>query len=94
MKNSDQFFKNVECRFFPCHERIGTETFNCLFCYCPLYSLGRDCGGNFEYIGESGNVKCCSKCTFPHEAGNYDLVIAKLRMIAGNGVECSDRVEQ
>ena len=78
MKNCDKFFKNEECRYFPCHEKIASKTFNCLFCYCPLYMLGDRCGGNFKYIGKSKKVKCCSQCTFPHEPHNYDLVIAKL----------------
>ena len=79
--NSDKFFKNAECRFFPCHENIETGAFNCLFCYCPLYLLGEGCGGNFAYVGESGDVKCCQKCTFPHEPDNYDFVIEKLKEI-------------
>ena len=33
----------------PCHKTVG-ESFNCLFCYCPLYALGDQCGGNFTYI--------------------------------------------
>jgi len=79
--NSDKCFRNVECRFFPCHENIASETFNCLFCYCPLYFTGNRCGGNFEYVGKSRNVKSCSQCTFPHDPNNYDLVIAKLEEI-------------
>jgi len=81
MKNNDQFFSNVECRYFPCHENIAAGDFNCLFCYCPLYLLGDHCNGNFQYTGESENVKCCSKCTFPHEPSNYDFVVARLKEI-------------
>ena len=44
--NSDRFFQNRECRYFPCHTGVPEEEFNCLFCYCPLYTLGRKCGGN------------------------------------------------
>ncbi|MCL2306140.1 MAG: cysteine-rich small domain-containing protein [Planctomycetaceae bacterium] len=89
MKNSDQFFRNEECRYFPCHDNSDSETFNCLFCYCPLYLLGDRCGGNFKYVGESKNVKCCSECTFPHEAAHYDLVIAKLKEILEKNLQPS-----
>ena len=43
------FFQNRDCEYFPCHETKHPEDFNCLFCYCPLYALGKDCGGNFRY---------------------------------------------
>ena len=33
------FFQNRECEYFPCHKGADPETFNCLFCYCPLYAL-------------------------------------------------------
>ena len=39
------FFQNTACEYFPCHETKHPERFNCLFCYCPLYALGRNCGG-------------------------------------------------
>ena len=77
MKNSFKFFANTDCRFFPCHENI--DNLNCLFCYCPLYPLGEHCGGTFKYIGEQHDVKCCMDCVFPHEASNFNIVIAKLQ---------------
>ena len=43
------FFQNRDCEYFPCHATKHPEDFNCLFCYCPLYALGRGCGGNFRY---------------------------------------------
>jgi len=79
MKNNFKFFANTECRYFPCHGGISSVPFNCLFCYCPLYPLGEHCGGDFEYVGESKDVKCCSTCVFPHDPSNYDLVVAKLQ---------------
>ena len=42
------FFQNRDCEYFPCHATKHPEDFNCLFCYCPLYALGRGCGGNFR----------------------------------------------
>ena len=33
------FFQNRECEYFPCHQGADPETFSCLFCYCPLYTL-------------------------------------------------------
>lgn len=37
------FFQNKECEYFPCHKGVKEEDFNCLFCYCPLYTLGKHC---------------------------------------------------
>ena len=72
-----KFFQNRNCEFFPCHKTEETDDFNCLFCFCPLYAKGKECGGNFSYT-ENG-VKDCSKCLFPHKKGNYDNVISKLK---------------
>ena len=46
---SSSFFQNRACEYFPCHEGVAPEDFNCLFCYCPLYALGPTCGGSFSY---------------------------------------------
>ena len=69
------FFQNCECEYFPCHKGADPETFNCLFCYCPLYALGRKCGGNFRY-NEKG-FKDCTNCSFPHRKDNYEKVIGR-----------------
>lgn len=58
---SYKFFQNKECEFFPCH---GIADQNCLFCYCPLYYQGKECGGNY-YILPNG-IKDCSNCTKNH----------------------------
>lgn len=71
------FFSHRRCEYFPCHPTGDPENFNCLFCYCPLYALGRACGGNFRYT-EKG-VKNCSHCTLPHRRESYGYIIAKLR---------------
>lgn len=75
-----RFFQHGACEFFPCHKTDRPEDFNCLFCYCPLYALGRKCGGNFRYL-ENG-VKDCSDCLIPHERGNYDLIVGRFAEIA------------
>jgi len=62
------YFCNRECEYFPCHEGVDRENFNCLFCYCPLYVLGDDCGGEYAYT-KSGK-KDCSKCVLPHQREN------------------------
>ena len=72
-----KFFQNKKCEYFPCHKGIPEENFNCLFCYCPLYTLGKSCGGNCEFL-ENG-VKSCMKCGFPHQRSNYDKVISRFR---------------
>ena len=71
-----KFFQNTECEYFPCHQTDHPEDFNCLFCYCPLYCLGKECGGNFTYL-DSG-IKSCMDCMKPHRRENYDMIIKQL----------------
>ncbi len=66
LHNSSSFFRNVSCAYFPCHEGVDESEFNCLFCYCPLYALGPECGGDFSYT--AGGIKDCSGCTRLHRA--------------------------
>ena len=70
------FFQHRKCEFFPCHTGVLEEEFNCLFCYCPLYAMGKDCGGNPVFL-ENG-VKSCEMCVFPHMRENYDALLARL----------------
>ncbi|MCD7792112.1 MAG: cysteine-rich small domain-containing protein [Oscillospiraceae bacterium] len=74
-----EFFQNKSCEFFPCHAAENTESFNCLFCYCPLYALGKDCGGRYVYL-ENG-VKDCSHCLLPHSEGGYEHIQSKFKDI-------------
>jgi Zn-finger protein len=74
------FFQNRECEFFPCHEGVAAEDFNCLFCYCPLYALGERCGGGYTY-NEKG-VKSCDGCAFPHRRENYAAVLKRFPELA------------
>lgn len=69
------FFQHRSCEYFPCHETDDPDNFNCLFCYCPLYALGKRCGGNFRY-NEKG-YKDCTGCCFPHRRENYGGVVAR-----------------
>ncbi len=75
MANYD-FFQNKECEYFPCHAGADPEKFSCLFCYCPLYCLGDQCGGNFTYL-ENG-IKDCSNCLVPHRRENYGRIMEKM----------------
>ena len=78
-KYSSRFFQNRDCEHFPCHEGIAEEDFNCLFCYCPLYMLGKQCGGRFFYT-EKG-VKSCKNCTFPHHKENFGQITGRFQEI-------------
>ncbi len=78
-KNDDSYFANRDCKYFPCHQ-TNREDFNCLFCYCPLYALGDQCGGNFVYM-ENG-IKDCSNCLIPHSEGGYEYVLSRFQKIA------------
>ena len=71
--DSSGYFVNRECPYFPCHEGVEPDNFNCLFCYCPLYALGDACGGSFRYTGEG--IKDCSGCPLPHRREAYDRIV-------------------
>ena len=75
-----KFVQNKECEYFPCHEGLACDHFNCLFCYCPLYALGDKCGGAFIYTGNG--IKDCSSCTKPHRRENYDQIMEKMGEVA------------
>lgn len=90
-KHSSRFFENRDCAYFPCHAGMEGEPFNCLFCYCPLYALGKACGGRCTY-NEHG-VKDCTDCAFPHRMENYERLIARygdimkvVRRVDGEGI--------
>jgi len=70
-----KFFQHRNCEFFPCHEVKNDAEFNCLFCYCPLYALGENCGGNYKYL-ENG-TKDCTNCKIPHSPKGYDYIMSK-----------------
>lgn len=78
-KKAYQFFSHRECEYFPCHKNIPEEDFNCLFCYCPLYGLKDQCGGNFTYL-ENG-IKSCMNCGIPHSIKGYDYIMSKTNEI-------------
>lgn len=73
--HSSSFFRNTDCEWFPCHKVEHDDDFNCLFCYCPLYTMS-DCGGRYRFT-ENG-VKDCTDCTVPHKAENYTYILSKL----------------
>ena len=75
MSENYKFFQNKKCEYFPCHQTKDEENFNCLFCYCPLYALGENCGGNYTYL-ENG-VKDCSNCLVPHRPQGYYYITGK-----------------
>ncbi len=75
MKPCHRFFCNVQCEYFPCHQGVAPEEFNCLFCFCPLYFLPA-CGGDF--VLRQG-LKDCTGCIRPHRPGGYEEIIARLR---------------
>lgn len=79
MSEKYKFFNHKECEFFPCHKTNNPDEFNCLFCYCPLYALGPDCGGNPNYV--EGGIKDCSQCTLPHNKKNYEYIMSKFQDI-------------
>ncbi len=78
--NNFSHFTNINCEFFPCHKTDDKDSFNCLFCYCPLYALGAQCGGSFSLTPEG--IKDCSECMIPHSKGGYDYILKNIDRIA------------
>lgn len=80
MENSQRFFENRDCKYFPCHADMEGRDFNCLFCYCPMNPYP-DCPGApvFRENKEGRRFKDCTGCSFPHIPENYDAVLAFLR---------------
>lgn len=72
---SYKYFQNKKCEYFPCHDTKNIEKFNCMFCYCPLYTY--ECNGMYKTL--ANGVKDCSKCLIPHY--NYDYIVDRLRQI-------------
>ncbi len=84
MSEHFKFVQNKECEYFPCHKTSDVEHFNCLFCFCPLYMLKKECGGNFKYTRDS---KDCSDCMVPHGRNGYEHVMSKMKEIIKIGSE-------
>ncbi len=82
MSQNYKFFQNRACEYFPCHKGVDEEEFNCLFCYCPLYMLKDECGGNYAI---KNGVKDCSGCTKPHDKNSYDHVMSKIKTVIERG---------
>lgn len=78
VNNSYRFFRNLQCAYFPCHKGADPETFNCLFCYCPLYLAPR-CIGHPKWL--PNGIKDCSHCMEPHRPENYPRIIQELSSI-------------
>ena len=76
-KQDHTYICNKSCAYFPCHSGADVENFNCLFCFCPLYLLGEDCGGAFAYTKDG--IKDCSGCLLPHSEGGYAYIWKKAR---------------
>lgn len=71
-----KFTQNKKCEYFPCHPGVEENTFNCLFCYCPLYLMNKDCGGNFKIL--KNGIKDCTNCIIPHDKNGYERINAVL----------------
>lgn len=82
MSTNYKFFQNSKCEFFPCHQGVEKNKFNCLFCYCPLYMLKNECGGDFIL---TNGVKDCSGCTKPHDENSYEYIMEKMNLVIERG---------
>lgn len=84
MSENYKFVQNGTCEYFPCHKTSAPEHFNCLFCFCPLYMLKKECGGNFKHVN---GVKDCSDCMVPHGGNGYAHVMSKMKQVVAIGSE-------
>ena len=84
MCGSSKFFQNMECEYFPCHEVEEGEELNCMFCYCPLYMLKGECGGDFKY---TNGFKDCSECMIPHSKDAYQYIMSHMTSVLIVGCE-------
>lgn len=91
MKKEYTYFSHHRCEYFPCHAGADPHNFNCLFCYCPLYVLGDQCGGQFTYLPNRN--KDCSQCLYPHLRENYDAITGRYREIMAHIAAAKKRVE-
>ena len=80
MENNASFFCNRDCAYFPCHATEDPDSFNCLFCYCPLYMLGEACGGHFTWTKKG--LKNCTPCTIPHRPDAAEYIRTRFAEIA------------
>jgi len=85
-----KFVQNLKCEFFPCHEKVPKEEFNCLFCFCPLYMLKNHCGGNFK---RNNGIKDCTYCTVPHAKGSYERIMSKMKQVVKIGSQEVDTLD-
>ena len=74
MSNETSGYEPPKTENFKFFSHRQCEYFNCLFCYCPLYALGEDCGGNFTYYK---GVKDCTDCLIPHSRNAYDYITSR-----------------
>ena len=80
MEHSYKYFANRDCCYFPCHQGLKGEGFNCLFCYCPMNPY-EDCLGTPALIQrhDGAIIKDCSGCTYPHEPEHYNVIMEYLK---------------
>ncbi len=64
-------FVNKNCEYFPCHDGVKDEEFNCMFCYCPLYFIECPLDKSPVFLGShkllKNGLKDCTNCSIPHK---------------------------
>lgn len=82
MSEHYKFNQHLKCEFFPCHKGVANEVFNCLFCYCPLYLLKDECGGDYQM---NNGIKDCTHCKKPHDENSYAYIMSKMKLVIERG---------
>lgn len=83
--NTDNLNLRTNCYWYPCHNNITDEEYDCRMCYCPLY---KECstvnntkwgGYNLKYTDKDGNEKevfACENCTIFHKKKNIEYYLS------------------
>ncbi len=82
MSEHYKFNQHLKCEFFPCHKGVEKDVFNCLFCYCPLYLLKDECGGDYQM---NNGIKDCTHCKKPHDENSYAYIMSKMKLVIERG---------
>lgn len=81
--NLNNFNLRSRCFWYPCHQHIPDDEFDCRLCYCPFYEKCSQLeltklGGYWKHYKEKyGNVKkvwACENCTIVHHKSMYKKI--------------------
>jgi Zn-finger protein len=67
--------KGKDCNYYPCHDGIIEEEYQCEFCFCPIYPCNIEKTGGKIISGRDGSqIWDCSDCIIVHEKENFNKI--------------------